>query len=61
MQQDLDDRVADGTLTQERADELTAEIDQKVETLVDREGFALRVGPGCGNQDNGEETATDSI
>jgi hypothetical protein len=62
MQANLDERVADGSITQERADELAAEMDAKVEQMVDREGLAERGGPGgCNHDDSGEETATDSI
>ncbi len=60
VQQNLDERVADGVMTQEHADELAAQIDQRVEELVDRQGFPTRGGPGC-NQDSEEEAATDSI
>jgi hypothetical protein len=67
--QDLEERVAAGDITQERADELLAELDQRVEDLVDREGFAPRGGAGgCDSsdadgdgQEEGEETANESI
>ena len=62
MQANLDERVAAGSITQERADELAAEMETKVEDLVDRTGFAGRGGPGgCGQEESGEETATGSI
>ena len=62
MQANLDARVAEGSITQERADELAAEMDPKVAELVDREGLATRGGPGgCSQDESGEETAIDSI
>lgn len=61
MQADLDERVADGSITSERAGELAAGLEEKVEALVDREGLPMRGGPGCNQDDNGEETATDTI
>lgn len=62
MQANLDERVAEGSITQERADELAAEMGTKVENLVDREGLPQRGGPGgCGQEEEGEETATDTI
>lgn len=60
-QANLDERVAEGLITQERADELAAEMNTKVEDLIDHEGFAPRGGPGCNQDDSGEETAIDSI
>jgi hypothetical protein len=63
-QQEIDERVANGDITRERADELLAELDQRVEELVDRQGFAPR-GDGCtdsdGDDQEGEETANESI
>jgi len=60
-QEDLDARVAEGSITQERADELATGLEENVESLVDREGPSTRGGPGCNQDDNGEETATDTI
>ncbi len=63
MQANLDERVAEGSITQERADELAAEMATQVEALVDRAGQPMRGGPGgCGQeQEEGEETATDTV
>ena len=58
MQAKLDERVAEGMITPERAAELAAEMDAKVEDLVDREGSA---SPGCNQDDSGEETSAESI
>ena len=59
-EQRLNERVAEGSITQERADELLAEIDQRTDDLVDREGFRNRGRAGCGQED-GEETTTDTV
>lgn len=61
MQAELDTRVAEGSITQERADELAAGLEERAATLVDREGLSKRGGPGCNQDDSGEETAADTI
>jgi len=53
VQQRLGEKVADGDITQERADELLAEFSDRVDELIDREGlpaparFRFREGPAA--------------